>query len=74
MVGWLQDNPTLSCPLSWSLKRKCWGLGKGFGAYRPALWSPVLGCISSHWTLPISSPSLCVQVMDPRWELVSTSP
>lgn len=69
MVGWLQDNPTLSCPLSWILRRKCWGLGKGFGAYRQALWSPVLGCTSSHWTLTISSPSLCVQVMDLRWEL-----
>lgn len=74
MVGWLQDDPTLSCPLSWILRRKCWGLVKGFGAYRQALWIPVLGCTSSHWILPISSLSLCVEVMDPRWELVSTSP
>lgn len=27
----MQDDPTLSCPLSWILRRKCWGLGKGFG-------------------------------------------
>lgn len=43
MVGWLQDNPTLSCPLSWILRRKCWGLGKGFGALQAGPMEPSSG-------------------------------
>lgn len=74
MVGCLQDDPTLPCPLCWILRRKCWGLGKGFGACRQALWIPVLGCPSSLWTLPLSSLALSVEVWGPRCELVSPSP
>lgn len=44
LVGWIQDDPTLPCPLSGILGRKCWGLGEGFGACRAvaglALWIP----------------------------------
>jgi hypothetical protein len=33
----IQDDPTLPCPLSWILRRKYWGLGKGFGDHQQAL-------------------------------------
>lgn len=69
----MQDDPTLPCPLSWILRRKCWGLGKGFGATG-------LPCGSQSWPVPPAL-GLCplailasVEVVGPRWELVATSP
>lgn len=56
------DNPTLSCPLSWILRRKCWGLGKGFGASR-ALVEPSSGLYLQPLDLDHQQSFLCVQVM-----------
>lgn len=48
----MQDDPTLPCLLSWILRRKFWGLGKGFGAtgwlYGYQSWAvpPALGLCS----------------------------
>lgn len=74
----IQDDPTLPCPLSWILRRKYWGLGKGFGDTSRSCGSLLpAGCPSSPWTLPVSRGpclmcggcQLCVRIADPREEL-----